>query len=121
MLAPRALCPFQGGGTGDGAPFWKVKEFYIFRVVLPEIDDSSTLWGAPASKCRTVVDFWKHHPENVELFYFLQIFVGTEEKEEKKKKKKKTKKKTKKKKKKKQKKKKKKKKKKKEQWNAWDD
>ena len=20
MLAPRALCPFQGGGTGDGAP-----------------------------------------------------------------------------------------------------
>ena len=43
MLAPRALCPFQGGGTGDGAPLEKVKEFYIFRVVLPEIGDSSTL------------------------------------------------------------------------------
>ena len=52
-------------------------------MVLPEIDDSSTLWGAPASKCRTVVDFWEHHPESVELFYFLQIFVGTEEKGEK--------------------------------------
>ena len=43
MLAPRALCPFQGGGTGDGAAFKIVKEFYIFRVVLPEIDYSSTL------------------------------------------------------------------------------
>ena len=28
--------------------------------------------GAPPSKCRTVVDFWEHHPENVELFYFLE-------------------------------------------------
>ena len=28
----------------------------------------------------------EHHPENVELFYFLYIFVGTVEKEEKNKK-----------------------------------
>ena len=56
MLAPRALFPFQGGGTGD---------------------------VAPPPKCRTVVDFWEHHPENVKLFYFLYIFVGTVEKEEK--------------------------------------
>ena len=55
-------------------------------MVLPEIDDSSTLWGAPPRKCRTVVDFWEHHPENVELFYFLYIFVGTVEKKEKNKK-----------------------------------
>ena len=33
-----------------------------------------------------MVDFWEHHPENVELFYFLEIFISTGEKEEKKKK-----------------------------------
>ena len=52
-------------------------------MVLPEIEDSSTLWGAPPRKCRTVVDFWEHHLENVEPFYLLYIFVGTVEKEEK--------------------------------------
>ena len=40
--------------------------------MLPRIDDSSTLWGAPPTKGRTVDDFWEHHPENVELFYFLE-------------------------------------------------
>ena len=52
-------------------------------MVLPEIDDRSTLWGAPPRKCRTVVDFWEPDLENVELFYFLQILIKPEEKEEK--------------------------------------
>ena len=53
--------------------------------MLPRIDDSSTLSGWCSSKCRTVIDFWEHHPENVELFYFLEILISTGEKEEKKK------------------------------------
>ena len=39
---------------------------------ISKIDHSSTLSGWCSSKCRTVVDFWEHHPENVELFYFLE-------------------------------------------------
>ena len=42
--------------------------------------------GAPPPKCRTVVDSWEHHLENVELSYFLKILISTAEKEEKKKK-----------------------------------
>ena len=41
-------------------------------MVLPKINNSSTLSGWCSSKCRTVIDFWEHHPENVELFYFLE-------------------------------------------------